>query len=208
MNPFDFPTIILASQSPRRAQLLEQMGVPFEVVLPCHLEQAEALEAVYADEDARLYVARVCLAKVNMMRAQIQAQGQAQQKTAPILCADTTVAFQGKVLGKPTDAEDARAMLRTLSGKTHQVYTAMALAFNDVVQQVMVASDVTFRSLSEAQIQAYIDSGEPFGKAGAYAIQGYAACFIEHLSGSFSAVMGLPIFELAQMLEHIKMKAQ
>ena len=203
MNPFHFPKIFLASKSPRRAELLTQMGVPFEVVLPHDEVAAERLELPLSNENPVDYVQRVCLAKAQMMQAQIAASPHlagTSHPTHPILCADTTVVFQNQILGKPDDAAHAAQMLRMLSGNTHEVYTAVALANSERVAQELVCSTVRFHPLSEADIQAYIDSGEPFGKAGAYAIQGYGACWVAHLSGSFSAVKGLPIFELAQML--------
>ncbi len=203
MNPFDFPAVNLASQSPRRAQLLEQMGVPFEVVLPLDIHAAEALEAVLPDELPLDYVLRVGLAKARMMRAQIVANGSEVQRARPILCADTTVAFEQHILGKPESREQAYSMLRLLSGNTHQVHTAVVLAHGDELLHTVVTTDVRFRDLLDADIRAYIDSSEPFGKAGAYAIQGLGACFVAHISGSFSAVKGLPVFEVAQMLTQL-----
>ena len=207
MNPFHFPAIVLASQSPRRAELLRQIGVPFDIVLPADPHAAEALEAVLPDELPLDYVQRVCRAKAQMMRQQIAESGSPIQRNRPILCADTTVAFGTEILGKPADASDVHAMLSRLSGQTHQVHTAVAIALAHEVIECVVSSDVTFRTLSTAQIEDYVHSGEPFGKAGAYAIQGYGACFVEHLRGSFSAVKGLPVFEVAQMLHSIENQA-
>ena len=197
MNPFQFPCVYLASQSPRRAQLLQMIGIPFEVYLPEDTEAAEALEVELSNESPLDYVQRVA-----SLKAEFAAQSMAYQgmETLPILCADTTVAVDQHILAKPTDAADARRMLRMLSGRTHQVHTAVAVMLDDVLHQVCVTSDVTFKWLADAEIEAYIASGEPFGKAGAYAIQGYASAFVSHLSGSYSAVMGLPVFEVAQML--------
>ena len=200
MNPFHFPALVLASQSPRRAELLRQIGVPFEVVLPLNPHAAEALEAVLPDELPLVYVQRVCRAKAEMMRRQIAEQGSSEQQSRPILCADTTVAFGDEILGKPADAQEVRVMLEQLSGQTHQVHTAVAIAWQGAMIEQVVSSDVSFRPITTEEIEAYIDSGEPFGKAGAYAIQGFGACFVVHLRGSFSAVKGLPIFEVAQML--------
>lgn len=207
MNPFRFPHIILASQSPRRAELLRQIGVPFDVVLPVDPHLAEALEAVLPNEIPLDYVRRVCRAKAHMMRQQIIECGRLEQRHWPVLCADTTVAFGNEILGKPTNAHDVHTMLGRLSGQTHQVHTAVAIAVADEVRECVVSSDVTFRVISGEEIDAYIDSGEPFGKAGSYAIQGFGACFVEHLSGSFSAVKGLPVFEVAQMLRQIQNQA-
>ncbi|MCE1161203.1 MAG: Maf family protein [Burkholderiales bacterium] len=203
MNPFHFPKIYLASQSPRRAELLKQIGVPFEVVLPHDAAAAERLETPLPDENPVDYVQRVCLAKAQMMQTQITNNPKFVDRVYPILCADTTVVFENRILGKPTDAAHAAQMLRMLSGNTHEVYTAVALASADTIWQDLVRSTVRFHPLSENDIQAYIASGEPFGKAGAYAIQGYGACWVAHLSGSFSAVKGLPIFEVARMLRRV-----
>ncbi len=207
MNPFHFPAIILASQSPRRAELLRQIGVPFDIVLPADPHVAEALEAVLPDELPLDYVQRVCRAKAEMMRQQIIEDSAPMQRNRPILCADTTVAFGNEILGKPADAQAVHAMLSRLSGQTHQVHTAVAIALAHKVVECVVSSDVTFRTIAKEEIEAYVHSGEPFGKAGAYAIQGYGACFVEHLRGSFSAVKGLPVFEVAQMLRRIQNQA-
>ena len=197
MNPFQFPCVYLASQSPRRAQLLKLVGIPFEVYLPEDNEAAEALEVELSNESPLDYVQRVAILKAEFAARSMAHQG---METRPILCADTTVAVDQHILAKPTDAADAARMLRMLSGRTHQVHTAVAVMLDDVLHQVCVTSDVTFKLLTDAEIEAYIASGEPFGKAGAYAIQGYASVFVSHLSGSYSAVMGLPVFEVAQML--------
>ena len=207
MNPFHFPAIVLASQSPRRAELLRQIGVPFEVVLPLDPHAAETLEAVLPNEVPLSYVQRVCRAKAEMMRQQIAELGSSEQQSRPILCADTTVAFGNEILGKPVDAQEVRVMLGRLSGQTHQVHTAVAIAWQGAMIEQVVSSDVSFRPITPEEIEAYIESGEPFGKAGAYAIQGFAACFVAHLPGSFSAVKGLPIFEVAQMLRALQNQA-
>ncbi|AXF85723.1 Maf-like protein YhdE [Ephemeroptericola cinctiostellae] len=196
-NPFQFPRIYLASQSPRRAQLLEQMGVPFDVFLPEDSAAAELLEVVLPNEDPVDYVQRVSLAKLQAIQQQINT---ARLPPQPILCADTTVAFAAEILGKPEDAADARRILTMLSGQVHQVHTAVALACGHEVKRTCVTSQVTFKTISPVELEAYIDSGEPFGRAGAYAVQGLAATFIEHLSGSYSSVMGLPVFEVARLL--------
>ncbi len=207
MNPFHFPAIVLASQSPRRAELLRQIGVPFKVVLPLDPHAAETLEAVLPNEVPLSYVQRVCRAKAEMMRQQIAELGSSEQQSRPILCADTTVAFGNEILGKPVDAQEVRVMLGRLSGQTHQVHTAVAIAWQGAMIEQVVSSDVSFRPITPEEIEAYIESGEPFGKAGAYAIQGFGACFVAHLRGSFSAVKGLPIFEVAQMLRALQNQA-
>jgi len=198
--PYSFPKIYLASTSPRRAQLLEQIGVPFDIIRPDDPEAAELLEAELPSESALDYVRRVCRAKAFASHAQISAH---RLPSRPILCADTTVALNDKIFGKPADAADVHTMLTQLSGKTHQTHTAIAIMHDGQLIERVVTSDVTFRPLSSDDIDRYIASGEPFGKAGAYAIQGLSACFISHLSGSFSAVMGLPLFEVADILQNL-----
>lgn len=201
------PFIYLASQSPRRQELLQQIGVHFELLLPGADEDAEALESTMANEPALDYVKRVTLAK---LEAAHQRLNQRQLPWAPILCADTTVAIsingQESILGKPEDPEDAQRILRLLSGQTHQVHTAIAIQTNDSLSHPMPllavsSSEVRFKTLDEDLIATYIASGEPMGKAGAYGIQGVAACFIENIQGSFSGIMGLPVFETAQLLQ-------
>ena len=203
------PTFIyLASQSPRRRQLLEQIGVRHELLLPRADEDAEALEAEQTGELPADYVERVTRAKLRAARARWQASGQA---AAPILCADTTVALGRRILGKPRDADDAAAMLRALSGSTHRVLTAVALAWKPSasatrwrVAEAVSASRVHFAAMPEAAIAAYVAGGEPFGKAGAYAIQSGIAAWIEHIEGSHSGIMGLPLYETAQLLRQAR----
>ncbi|MGI9132378.1 MAG: Maf family protein [Rhodoferax sp.] len=190
--------IYLASQSPRRSQLLDQLGVAHRVLLPEPHEDAEALEQVLPGEAARAYVQRVTGLKLAAALGRMQRLG---VPTAPVLCADTTVALGRSILGKPADAADARRMLRALSGRTHRVLTAVALGWDDRSVQALCVSRVRFASLGEAAIDAYVDSGEPLGKAGAYAVQGRAAGFIAHISGSYSGIMGLGLFETAQALQ-------
>ena len=196
-HPFPFQPIYLASKSPRRAFLLEQIGVPFEVFLPVDEDEAEALEVEYPNELPLDYVQRVCALKVQHAAQSLAASG---LPARPILCADTTVAVGSSILAKPIDGADAERMLRLLSGCTHQVHTAVALMHKGQLLSTCVSSEVTFKSMHDAEIEAYIASGEPFGKAGAYAIQGYGSIFVAHLAGSYSAVMGLPTFEVAHML--------
>ncbi|GAB1434340.1 Maf family protein [Sphaerotilus sulfidivorans] len=193
--------IHLASQSPRRRQLLDQIGVRHELLLPGDDEDAEALEAVLPDEAALDYVQRVTLAKLEAARLRLERRALA---PLPILCADTTVALDGRILGKPADAAEAREMLTALSGREHQVLTAVALAWPlpDARAPLLrlSRSTVRFAPIGPERIAAYVASGEPMGKAGAYAIQSGAAAWIEHIAGSYSGIMGLPLFETAGLL--------
>ena len=190
--------IYLASQSPRRAQLLDVLGVVHRPLLPDEGEDAETLEAERAGELPLDYVQRVTHAKLLAARVRWQRRG---LPAAPILCADTTVALGRRILGKPQDAAQASAMLAALSGRSHRVMTAVAVATG--VRRVLSAtreSRVRFAPLSAATIARCIASGEPFGKAGAYAIQGAMAGCIAHIAGSHSGIMGLPLFETAELL--------
>lgn len=189
--------IYLASQSPRRRQLLEQLGVPHALLLPGDLDAAEALEAERPGEVPAAYVRRVTRLKLDAAVQRLHARG---LPPAPVLCADTTVALGRRMLAKPRDAEDAARMLRQLSGGAHRVITAVAVQHGDWRGEALSTSRVRFAALGEADIAAYIASGEWDGKAGAYAIQGRAAAFIEHISGSYSGIMGLPLFETAALL--------
>ena len=198
-----FPYIYLASQSPRRQELLKQIGVKYEMLAPEPDEDTESIEASHPNEKARDYVARVTLAKsVVALNRHIERA----LPWAPILCADTTVSLPGhsggEILGKPFDAVDADRILKLLSGKTHQVLTAIALRISPDSEPVSVVqiSEVAFTQLSEDQITKYIASGEAFGKAGAYGIQGLASAFIESITGSYSGIMGLPLAETSQLL--------
>lgn len=190
--------IYLASQSPRRRQLLEQLGVRCELLLPVDADAAEALEAVRTGEAPLAYVRRVTRAKLVAAQERLREAGL--PPAAPVLCADTTVALGRTILGKPADARDAARMLRALSGRTHRVITAVAVHAAGEQAEVTSISRVRFASLDEAAIEAYVASGEWQGKAGGYAIQGRAAAFIEHISGSYSGIMGLPLFETGQLL--------
>ncbi len=195
MVPIDF--IYLASQSPRRRQLLDQIGVRYELLLPDASEDAEALEATRAGELPADYVRRVTLAKLGAARARRRRRG---LPDAPILCADTTVALGRRIFGKPADAPDAAAMLAALSGRTHRVITAVAVAGGRRTRCAVQVSHVRFAAIARADISAYIASGEPFGKAGAYAIQSDAARWVERIDGSYSGIMGLPLYETALLL--------
>ena len=195
--------IYLASQSPRRAQLMEQLGVPFELLLADANEDAEGLETVLPNEAPAAYVARVTGLKLEAAVARMRRRG---LPTAPVLCSDTTVASGGTIYGKPVDAADAARMLRELSGKTHRVLTAVAVQKGKNRAQALSVSQVRFTAMTAAQIRSYVATGEPMGKAGAYAVQGRAAALIEHISGSYSGIMGLPMFETAQMLRTLGFK--
>ncbi len=199
MSVSDF--IYLASQSPRRRQLLDQLGVRHELLLPDADEDAEALEAVRPAELPADYVQRVTALKLQAARARLRRRG---LPAAPILCSDTTVALGRRILGKPADADQAAEMLAALSGRSHRVLTAIALASGRRTLAAMSVSHVRFAPLSPATIAAYVASGEPFGKAGAYAIQSQLAGWIAHIDGSYSAIMGLPLFETAQLLRQAR----
>ena len=199
MNSTKFPFIYLASQSPRRSQLLTQLGIAHELLLPGAEEDAEALEAVLAGEAPQAYVQRVTQLKLTAALVRLRQRGLPQ---APVLCSDTTVALGRTIYGKPEDAADADRMLRALSGRTHRVITAVALGWGTRYLTASSESRVSFTTLSEADISAYIASGEPMGKAGAYAVQGRAAAFISKINGSYSGIMGLPLFETAQLLRN------
>ncbi len=195
------PFIYLASQSPRRSQLLDQIGVTHQLLLPDATEDTEALEVVLPGEPPVRYVQRVTALKLIAARARLtRASGLKGLKQAPILCADTTVAMGRTIYGKPADADDAIRMLAELSGHTHRVLTAVAIAHGEHALYALSESRVEFAPLSRAQIQAYVDTGEPLGKAGAYAVQGHAAAFIARIRGSYSGIMGLPLFETANLL--------
>jgi len=189
--------IYLASQSPRRAQLLGQLGVRHELLLATPDEDAEALEAVLQGESPTAYVQRVTGLKLDAAVARHERLG---LPPAPVLCADTTVALGREILGKPEDERDAVRMLEMLSGRTHRVMTAIALQDGSRRQVALNVSHVRFVEVDKPRIADYVASGEPLGKAGAYAIQGRAAAFIQHISGSHSGIMGLPMFETAQLL--------
>ncbi|ODU08919.1 MAG: septum formation inhibitor Maf [Rubrivivax sp. SCN 71-131] len=195
--------VYLASQSPRRVQLLTQLGVAHEPLRPDVDEDAEGLERACPGELPLAYVQRVTLAKLGAARQRLARRG---LPPAPILVADTTVALGRRLLGKPAHAGEARHMLQALSGRTHRVLTAVAVAVDGTAAggtwQALETSvsRVRFAPLGQEVIERYVASGEPFGKAGAYAIQGRIAAWIEHLSGSYSGVMGLPLFETARLL--------
>ncbi len=196
--------LYLASQSPRRQELLTQLGVRFELLLPSNDEDAEAIEAPLPHEKARAYVERVTLAKCGAAAQRWKKRG---LPWAPILCADTTVSLPSsdaaQILGKPADAFDAARILRLLSGQTHEVLTAIALLPHQSAKPISLVqvSQVEFMPLSDTLIKAYIASHEPYGKAGAYGIQGLGSAFIRRINGSYSGIMGLPLFEMATLLQ-------
>ena len=203
MTSHDF--VYLASQSPRRVQLLDQLGVKHRPLLPDASEDAEALEAERTGELPLAYVQRVTRLKLDAARKRL---GRRRLPAAPILCADTTVAVGRRILGKPADEAEAAAMLGLLSGRTHRVMTAVAVLAGTQVHTLTQISRVRFAALSETTIRRYIDSGEPMGKAGAYAIQGRIAAWIEHIDGSHSGIMGLPLFETTQLLARARVQME
>jgi septum formation protein len=192
-----FAFLYLASQSPRRRQLLDQIGARHELLLPDTAEDAEGLEAVRAGELPAAYVQRVTRLKLDAARRRLLRRGLV---SAPILCADTTVALGRRILGKPADAAEARAMLGALSGRTHRVLSAVAVWTGTRRLEALNLSHVRFAELPVKVIDAYVASGEPFGKAGAYAIQSALAGWIERIDGSHSGIMGLPLAETAALL--------
>lgn len=201
MTAHDF--IYLASQSPRRRQLLEQLGVRHELLLPGPDEDAEALEAELPGELPTAYVERVTRAKLQAARERLVTR---RLPPAPILCSDTTVALGRRLLGKPADADDAHATLTLLSGRTHRVITAVAVAWGKQQALAVNVSRVQFDAVGERDIAHYVATGEPFGKAGAYAIQSAAAAWIRHIEGSYSGIMGLPLYETAQLLRQARVR--
>ena len=195
--------IYLASQSPRRAELLKQIGVRFELLLPGPDEDAEGIEIALKNEAPRSYVQRVTGLKLDAALARLRLRG---LPAAPVLCADTTVALGRKIYAKPSDAGDAKRMLSELSGKTHRVFTALAIGTARKRVAALSDSSVQFAAMGAAQIKAYVDTGDCMGKAGAYGIQGRAAAHIAHISGSYSGIMGLPVHEAALLLRAMGVK--
>jgi len=189
--------VYLASQSPRRRQLLEQLGVRYELLLPDAHEDSEALEAVRPGEAPAAYVRRVTRLKLGAALGRRARRG---LPAAPVLCSDTTVALGRTIYGKPVDAKDALRMLRELSGRTHRVLTAVALQAGRRRLEALSDSSVRFAAMTPSQLRAYVATGEPLGKAGAYAVQGRAAAHIERIAGSYTGIMGLPLHETAQLL--------
>ena len=194
--------IYLASRSPRRRELLSQIGVRFQVLMFRDKPEtdAELNEAVLEGEAPQVYVERVARAKA---QAGWQRLEQRNLPRAAVLAADTTVAVDGRILGKPADRREAAAMLAALSGRRHEVLSAIALRYESQFECAVSVSEVEFKVLSPEDIRQYVATGECDDKAGAYAIQGRAAQFVANLRGSFSGVMGLPLYETAQMLERM-----
>ena len=192
--------IYLASRSPRRRDLLKQIGVPFELLLLREdlRRGADVDETPLAEESPGVYVLRVASAKAAMAVRQIAYRGLPQK---PVLSADTTVVFDGQIVGKPVDAEDAARILRTLSGREHQVLTAVAVALREQIEAQISVSSVSFRELSDAEIRSYVATGEPLDKAGAYAIQGRGGVLVTRMTGSYSGIMGLPLAETVELLQ-------
>jgi len=195
--------VYLASRSPRRRELLSQIGVRFHLLLfrARPGEPAEVDEKPIAGEAPDTYVVRLARAKAD---AGWRRMLQRNLPPGPVLAADTTVAVEGRIYGKPTSRDDAAAMLRVFSGRTHEVLTAVALKHHDWLESVLSRSEVRFKTMSEEEIAQYVTSGECDDKAGAYAIQGRAARFVVERHGSYSGVMGLPLYETGQLLEKLR----
>jgi septum formation protein len=184
--------IYLASRSPRRGELLRQIGVDFEV-LPSDVD-----ELVRHGEAPEHYVLRLAREKAEVCAQKISSEGLI---AMPVLAADTTVCADGEILGKPESDEDACAMLRAMSDRWHTVHTGIALAYDGRIEVALSSTQVEMAPLTEQEINAYVASGEPRDKAGAYGIQGLASIFIRRIEGSYSGVMGLPVYETAQLLK-------
>lgn len=184
--------IYLASRSPRRGELLRQIGVDFDV-LPSDVD-----ESVLPNEAPEHYVLRLAREKAAVCAQRIAADGMI---AMPVLAADTTVCADGEILGKPESDDEARTMLLAMSDRWHTVHTGIALAFDGRIEALISSTQVEMAPLTEAEIAAYIASGEPHDKAGAYGIQGLAGVFIRRIEGSYSGVMGLPVYETAQLLK-------
>jgi septum formation protein len=191
--------IYLASRSPRRRELLKQVGLAFEIVLLREDARrgADVDETPLPDEKPDVYAVRVARAKAE---AAAQIMGRRRLPAQPVLAADTTVVCGGEIIGKPADRDDASRMLGQLSGNQHEVITAVAVATGNRIEHKVSASRVWFRTLSDDEIRRYVATGEPVDKAGAYAIQGRAAIFVTRIEGSFSGIMGLPLAETADLL--------
>lgn len=202
------PRIYLASASPRRHEILLQMGVDHQVLnVPSPPGEDEPR---LPGEPAEVYVRRTAREKAHRATHWLELQGasldaQLPRHPLPILSADTTVILNGEIFGKPACEDEARQMLARLSGRVHSVHTAIALAHNDTLLEDVSITEVSFKLLTDEEIREYCASGEPMGKAGAYGIQGKAGLFIEHISGSYSGVMGLPVFETGRLLQTLRL---
>jgi septum formation protein len=185
-------TIILGSASPRRRALLRQIGIA------CEVQTADIDERVHDDEAPAEYVLRLAIAKAKKVASAL-----VQDTSLPVLAADTAVVVDGRILGKPANRSDAVSQLQQLSGREHEVLTGVALAFDNTMETRLSVSHVRFRQMDRSEIAAYWDTGEPVDKAGSYAVQGIAAVFIEEIRGSYSGIMGLPLYETAQLLRSV-----
>jgi len=192
--------IYLASKSPRRRELLRQIGIEFELLLLRELTPRgpEVSEAVNPSELATDYVARVTREKLDCAR---QTMWLRKLPLRTVLAADTTVVLDQRILGKPASLAEATDMLRSLQNRTHQVLTSVAVQRGEEIFQITQSSDVAFGPLTDAMIRAYCATSEPYDKAGGYAIQGLAAMFVHEITGSYSGIMGLPLFETSQLLQ-------
>ena len=195
------PRIYLASTSPRRRELLRQIGINFDVLTfraGERGEDADVDETPLPDEAVERYVERLALAKAQAGMRRVLWR---KLLPHPVLAADTTLEVDGEIVGKPREAAEAHAILERLSGRRHRVLTAVAMSDGERTRSRLSVSEVAFRRLSEHDIRRYVATGEPFDKAGAYGIQGHAAIFVEEIRGSYSGIMGLPLFETAALLE-------
>lgn len=192
--------IYLASQSPRRRELLKQIGVRFELLLLRNdpRRRIDVDELPLPQEPPAQYVERVCREKAQAAQEALRLRN---LSAAPVLTADTVVTLDEQIIGKPDDDAHAAAILRGLSGRSHDVITAVAVALAERTECRVVTTRIRFAALDEARIRRYLASGEAHGKAGAYAIQGHAAAFVTHLEGSYSGVVGLPLFETVELLK-------
>lgn len=195
------PRIYLASRSPRRRELLRQIGVGFDVIAfrgGARGADADVDETPLADEAVEHYVERLALSKAEAGVRRIRWR---RLLPHPVLAADTTLELDGEIIGKPRDSADAHAILARLSGRSHRVLTAVAMSDGERTRSRLSVSEVRFRTLPEQEIRRYVASGEPMDKAGAYGIQGHAALFVEEIRGSYSGIMGLPLFDTGILLE-------
>ncbi|WP_333841031.1 Maf family protein [Pelomicrobium sp.] len=198
--------VYLASRSPRRRELLKQVGIEFELLLLREgpTRQPDVDETPRAGEAPEAFAERIARAKAEAgMRYLMQRRLPRMYPVYPLVAADTVVAHDGLIIGKPQSGAHAAEILRRLSGCTHQVYTGVAVAFEDRLESTLSASEVTFRPLSEEEIAAYVATGEPMDKAGAYGIQGLGAVFVTELRGSYSGVVGLPLYETSVLLKRL-----
>ncbi|MFZ4539063.1 Maf family protein [Propionivibrio sp.] len=197
------PRLYLASRSPRRRELLTQIGIQFDTIVfrSPPREDKELDETPHVGEAPAVYVERVARAKAELGWRIV---GWRKLVPQPVLAADTTLEFEGEIIGKPIDADDAKRILSRLSGNTHRVLTAVAVAFEGRIEALLSVSEVRFGVIGESEIRRYVASGEPLDKAGAYGIQGHAGLFVEQLAGSYTGVMGLPLFETGALLRRFE----